>query len=194
VSAAQARIGAEAVKVRDGLGGIKDSSCTGRGLTPASLGHGGACPAPCSDVVLFTMSDLASCAICLGGALSSEALDAAYGATPPAVPGTAPVSQLACQKSLDKAADSLARGWSSALVRCEDGNASDKTQPPVDCATDPGGRIAKARAKAARLIGRCGAFTGLAGCATSGDAAVVQACMETAVGAVVVPYTEAAYP
>jgi hypothetical protein len=194
VTAVQGRIGAEAVKVRDGLGGIKDSSCAGRGLTPASLGHGGACPAPCSDVVLFTMSDLASCAICLGGALGSEALEAAYGATPPAVPGTAPASQLVCQKSLDKAADVLARGWSSALVRCEDGNASGRTQPPVDCSTDPGGRIAKAKAKAASQIGRCGAFTGLAGCATSGNAAAVQACMETAVGAVVVPYTEGAYP
>ena len=39
-----------------------------------------------------------------------------------------------------------------------------------------------------------GASLFLAGCATSGNAAAVQACMETAIGAIVGPYTEGAYP
>jgi hypothetical protein len=193
-SGVQARIDAEAAKVRAGLGGIKDAMCAGRGLTPASLGHGGACPAPCAGLVLFSMSDLASCALCLGDALSGGALDAAYGTAPPAVPPTGPAAQQGCQRSLDKAADALARGWSGALARCEADNASGKTQPPADCSTDPGGRIAKAKAKAASQIGRCGSFAGLAGCAPSGNAAAVQACMETAIGDLVGPYTEGAYP
>jgi hypothetical protein len=194
VATTGARIAAQAAKLRDGLGGVKDRNCAGHGLTPASLGHGGACPAPCAGIVLFDMTDLASCSICLAEALDGEALGAAYGTPPPALPATAPAGQLGCQRSLDKAADVLARGWSGALARCEDGNATGKTQPPVDCSTDPGGRIAAAQAKAAKQIGRCASFSGLAGCATSGSAAAVQSCMETAVGGVVGSYTEGAYP
>src|SRR4029453_781355 len=74
VTGTQARIAGEAAKVRDGLGGIKDSVCSGGGLTPESLGHGGACPAPCAGIVLAGMADLATCALCLGDALSTGAL------------------------------------------------------------------------------------------------------------------------
>jgi hypothetical protein len=193
-AAVQARLAADAAKVHDGLGGVKDATCAGRNLTPATLGHGGACPAPCASIVLAGMSDLASCAVCLGEALGGTALNAAYGTTPPTVPGTISSSQLSCQRSLDKAAGGLAGGWSTALARCEDGNASGKTQPPVDCTTDPGGRIAVAKAKATGQIARCAGFSGLSGCATSGNAAAVQTCVETAVGNVVGPYTEAGYP
>jgi hypothetical protein len=183
-----------ATKLRDGLGGVKDTSCVRQGLTPASLGHGGACPAPCASIVLFDMDDLASCAICLGDALTNDALAAAYGVAPPALPATVPAAVLGCQRALDKDVDGLARGWSAALVRCEDGNASGRTVPPADCSTDPGGRIASAKAKAAGRLTSCASFAGLAGCATSGSSAAVQACLETAVGGVVGPYTEVAYP
>ena len=66
--------------------------------------------------------------------------------------------------------------------------------PPLDCATDPGGHIGRAQAKAAAQIQRCTSFAGIAGCATSGNAAAVAACMEAAVGGVVDAYTEVAYP
>jgi hypothetical protein len=144
--------------------------------------------------VLFDMSDLASCAICLSEAMSGEALEAAYGVQPPAVPATVPSTARSCQKALDKDAATLAKGWSGALARCEDRNASGRTVPAVDCTTDPEGRIAAAKTKAAQQLGRCSSFTGLAGCATSGSAAAVQACFEAAIGAVVGPYTEGAYP
>jgi hypothetical protein len=190
----QARIATAAGKLRDGLGGVKDSSCARRNLTPASLGHGGACPAPCAGIVLFDMSDLASCAICLGDAFSGEALEAAYGVQPPTLPSTVPSTARMCQKALDKDAATLAKGWSGALARCEDRNASGRTVPAVDCTTDPEGRIAAAKAKAAKRLDRCGSFTGLAGCATSGNAAAVQTCFEAAVGGGVGPYTKGAYP
>src|SRR5262249_45467516 len=142
---------------------VKDTMCTGRNLTPATLGHGGACPAPCAGVVLADMNDLATCAVCLGEALGGEALNAAYGAKPPVLPGSVAPAHLACQRSLDKAAGGLAGGWSAALARCEDGNASGKTQPPVDCSTDPGGRIASAKSKAMRQLAGCTDFSGLPG-------------------------------
>src|SRR5262249_14617420 len=147
-----ARVADAAGKVRDGLGGIKDTTCARRGLTPASLGHGGACPAPCAGIVLFDMSDLATCALCLGDALSDDALAAAYGAAPPTVPATVPAAALACQRALDQDADILARGWSGALARCEDANASGRTVPPADCSADPDGRIALAKATAAARL------------------------------------------
>lgn len=193
-AAVTSRVASEATKVRASLGGIDDKACAGRGLTPASLGHGGACPAPCASIVLSSMTDLAGCALCLGERLSGTALQSAYGQTPPALPNAVPSGQLGCQRSLDKAAGTLARGWSGTLAKCADGNASGKTQPPADCAADPSGQIARTKAKAASQVSACSDFTGLAGCATSGSAAAVQACIEAAVGGLVGPYTEVAYP
>ena len=66
--------------------------------------------------------------------------------------------------------------------------------PPLDCSTDPEGRIARAQAKSAAQVGRCSSFSGLIGCATGGTAPAVEACLESAVGGVVEPYTEVAYP
>ncbi|MGH7895653.1 MAG: multiheme c-type cytochrome, partial [Candidatus Binatia bacterium] len=189
-----ARIAAEAETVRSRLGGIGDVACAGRNLTPGSLGHGSACPAPCASTTLFDMSDLATCTICLAEALDDAALGAAYGATPPALPGTVPTASLACQRSLDLGADRLTRGWSAGLGRCELANVTGRNQPPVDCTTDPDGLIARARGKAAGQIQRCSSFSGIAGCATGGTAAAVQTCMETAVGGVVGAYTEVVYP
>jgi len=189
-----ARIAAEADKLRSRLGGVKDRRCAAPGLTPGTLGHGTSCPFPCAGIVVFDLPGLADCAICLGDALGNEALEAAYGTTPPALPAPLGSTQLSCQQSLGRAADVLTSGWSRALARCEDGNATGKTTPPVDCTTDPDGRIAKAKSQAGRQVDRCDDFSGIPGCAGSGDAAAVKACMETAVGAVVVPYTQVAYP
>ncbi len=187
-----ARIASEEAKLRERLGGLKDVVCAGRGLTPSSLGHGGACPAPCANVVLFDMDDLATCSMCLADELSASALSSAYGATPPALPAALSSTVLACQRSVDKAGDLLARGWATALAKCEDGVASGG--PPVDCSTDPGGRIAKAQDRAQNQVERCTSFAGIPGCATSGNVTAVQACFESAVGATVEPYTEVAYP
>jgi len=189
-----AKIAAADAKLREKLGGLKDTKCAGRSLTPSSLGHPAVCPPPCSQVVLFDDADLASCAVCMAEALDDAALDAAYGAAPPAVPGTLPSAAQKCQRSLSKAAATLALGWSRALDRCELANATGKNVPPLDCATDPDGKIAKAQLKAGSQIARCADFAGLGGCATGGNAASTQACMEAAVGTVVDDYTGVAYP
>jgi hypothetical protein len=189
-----ARIAAEATRLQERLGGLRDTVCAGRNLTPASLGHGTSCPVPCASIGLFDMTDLAACSICLAEALGDEALDAAYGRTPPVLPPIAPPAALACQRSLDKAADILARGWSGALARCEHGNATGHNVPPLACASDPNGLIARAQTKSRGQVDRCASFAGLPGCATAGTAGAVAACIETAVGGVVEPYTEVAYP
>jgi Cytochrome c554 and c-prime len=189
-----AKIAAAEAKLREKIGGVKDRKCGGRSLTPGTLGHAAVCPPPCSSVILFDMNDLASCAVCMAKALDDTALDAAYGATPPVVPGTLPSGAQSCQRSLSKAAAGLALGWSRALDRCELANANGKNVPPLDCATDPDGQIAKAQAKAGAKIATCGDFSGLAGCATSGDAAGTQACMESAIGGLVPGVTGVAYP
>jgi hypothetical protein len=189
-----ARIAMEASRLRERLGGIRDVICAGRNLTPTSLGHASSCPVPCASITLFDMNDLATCSLCLGEALGNEALDAAYGRTPPALPNSVPVTALACQHSLDKAADTLARGWAGALGRCELGNASGRNVPPLVCSSDPDGRIARAHAKAGAQVEHCASFAGLSGCATGGTAAAVETCMDAAVGGVVGPYTEVAYP
>ncbi|HXJ32473.1 MAG TPA: multiheme c-type cytochrome [Candidatus Eisenbacteria bacterium] len=189
-----ANIDKEASRLRLRLGGSGDTICAARNLTPGSLGHGSTCPAPCAGTTLFDMNDLASCTICLAEALEDAALGSAYGSDPPALPNNVPPGSVDCQRSLDVAADRLARGWNQALGRCEAANASGRNQPPLDCASDPDGLIGRAKSKAAAQIQRCDTFAGIAGCATGGTAAAVQACMETAVGAVVGPYTEVAYP
>jgi hypothetical protein len=189
-----AGIAAEAARLRDRLGGVRDVVCRGRNLTPSSLGHGSSCPAPCASIVLYDMSDVASCSICLAETLGDEALDAAYGRTPPALPSAVPATALSCQRSLANAAYGLARDWTGALGRCELGTASGRNVPPLVCASDPDGLIARAKAKAGSKVGRCSSFAGLLGCATGGTPTAVEACMEAAIGAVVEPYTEVAYP
>jgi hypothetical protein len=188
------RIAAAAGKLRERLGGQKDATCAGKNLTPESLGHPSFCPAPCSSIVLFDMADVASCAICTAEALNGEALAAAYGTAPPLLPTPLTATALACQGSLDKAASLLADGWSRALTRCEQANASGRYVPPLDCTTDPDDRIAAAKAKAARRVASCDGFAGLAGCATAGSAGAVQGCMEAAVGNVVPAYAEVGFP
>jgi hypothetical protein len=193
-AARDARIAKEEARLRERLGGIRDVTCAGRNLTPGSIGHGTSCPAPCALVTLYDMSDAASCSLCLAEALGDAALNAAYGRTPPTLPPIAPPAALSCQRSLDKAADALTRGWTNALARCELANANGRNIPPVDCSTDPDGLIARAQAKSASQVGRCTSFSGLPGCATGGTGPAVEACMESAVGGVVEPYTEVAYP
>ncbi|MEW6268009.1 MAG: hypothetical protein AB1689_01770 [Thermodesulfobacteriota bacterium] len=187
-----ARIAQAAAKLRDRLGGPRDASCAARNLTPETLGHPSVCPAPCSAIVLFGMADLASCALCTAETLNAAALDGAYGAEPPLLPTPVPAAALACQKSLDRAASLLADGWSQALTRCEQANASGKNEPPADCATAPG--VAAAKARAAARIASCSTFAGLAGCGPAGDASQVAACLEAEVGAVVPAHAEVAYP
>ena len=189
-----ARIAAAEAKLRERLGGPKDKLCTGHSLTPISLGHGTSCPVPCSEVTLFDMTDLASCAVCMADAVNTAALEAAYGARLPELPSQAPEAGESCQKSLGKAASALAQGWPSALARCEQDNLTGKINPPEDCATDPDGRIAKAQLKAAKKIQACQDFSGIAGCATSGDAAGTQACMESAVGSVAPEFARVSHP
>ncbi len=188
------KIAAAAAKLRDKIGGLKDRKCAGRSLTPGSLGHDAVCPAPCSGILLFEMADLASCAICMADALDAAALDSAYGAAPPDVPGGLPASALTCQRTLSKAASSLALGWTKALDRCEQANASGKNNPALDCSTDPDGKIAKAMTKAGNKIARCTDFGGLQGCAIGGDAPTTQACMEAAIGDIVDEHTRVVYP
>jgi hypothetical protein len=127
------------------------------------------------------MSDLATCSICLAEKLGHDSLDAAYGRTPPALPNAVSVSALACQRSLDKAAYTLARDWTAALGRCELGNASGRNVPPLICASDPQGLIARAHAKAGTQVDHCTSFATLSGCATGGTAAAVKTCMDAAV-------------
>src|SRR5690606_10315007 len=108
------RIAAAAASLRDRLGGARDAACAGKSLTPSTLGHGAVCGAPCSQIVLFDMADLASCAICQAEALNEEALASAYGARPPLLPAVTPASARACQKSLDDAASLYADGIAKA--------------------------------------------------------------------------------
>jgi hypothetical protein len=194
VASRNARLAAAEASLRERIGGAKDSACAGRNLTPGSLGHLSTCPAPCADVVLFDMNDLATCAVCVASSLGNAAVDAAYGSTPPALPPQIDGSAQRCQRLLDKATGKLTNSWAKVLDRCEQANADGKNMPAVDCSTDPEGDIAEAQAKAAAKVDRCSDFSGIAGCATNGSAAAVQACIEAAIGAVVDPFEEVAYP
>jgi hypothetical protein len=193
--ARDARIAAEASRLRSRLGGSQDRACAGgASLTPGSLGHGPVCASPCAQVTLVDMSSLADCAICLSEAADSAALQSAYGATPPTEPATAPPAARSCLAQLDSAAAGLVGGWIDGLSRCERDNATGANAPPLVCASDPQGDIADAVARSGSRVARCGSFSGLNGCATAGTATDVATCIENAVGAVVAPFVEVAYP
>ncbi len=188
------RLAAESSALRDRLGGALDQRCAGASLTPAGLGYGPVCPAPCAHVSLFDMPGLATCTMCLADALNGETLEAAYGVAPPMLPRNVPSAAMACQKRLERAATALAGAWTDALAACERDNAARKGGPARACADDPGGKITRARARATTTIRRCGSFAGLAGCARAGAADAVSDCVATAIGAVAAPYVEVAYP
>jgi hypothetical protein len=144
-----ARLAVADAKLHQKIGGPKDRSCAGQSITPITLGHGNTCPVPCSATVVFDMNDVASCAACMAGALEGEGLKAACGARPPAVPTNVGLAAQPCQKNLAKAAGTLTLGWARALADCEDANARAFPAPPVDCTTDPGGAIGRAKTKSA---------------------------------------------
>jgi len=188
------RIAAAAAKLRERLGGPRDAACSGKSLTPATLGHASVCGAPCSQIVLFDMNDLASCALCQAQAVNGEALRSAYGSRPPLLPGVVPAAARSCQASLDDAASRYAEGFGQAATACALDNATGRNVPPVDCSTSPGPKFATAEARAASRVARCTDFTGLSGCATSGGTAAVQACMASTASVAVRPYVEVAFP
>jgi hypothetical protein len=176
----------------DSLGGAGDAHCAGANRTPSSLGHGTSCPVPCAEITLFDVGDLADCTRCLGEALNDAALEAAWGEAPPALPGTTPAAEEACQKNLAKAATVLADDWTRALAKCEKANASGKHDPPADCAADPG--VAKALEKARRELARCEDFAGLEGCGAAGDPDAALACLQDSLETPATGYVGAAYP
>ena len=191
--ARDARIGAAEAKLRAKIGGTQDRRCAGANLTPGTLGHGTSCPAPCATIVLFDMNDVASCAVCMTEALGDDALEAAYGADPPALPSPLPASARSCQTAMSKGSTGLATEWTRALGRCEQQNLT-SGGPPVDCTLDPTGAIARAQAKAASKIASCDDFSGLAGCGAAGALSAVQQCVNTAISGIAPAYTGVAYP
>ena len=180
--------------LRESLGGASDKKCVG--MTPVTTGLGSYCPAPCASIVLFDMDDVADCSICLAEHVVTTALESAYGTTPPATPAAVPAGDsAACQKQLGSAATGLASKWASALKGCEKNNASGKNSPPVDCATDPGDKIAKAKSSAAKKVDKCTSFAGIEGCAQgAADNAAAALCIEDALEDVVTAYPGVAYP
>jgi len=124
----------------------------------------------------------------------ADTLETAYGSRPPALPGTLGGSAQKCQKTLAKAANGLATGWTRALSACEDANARGANVPPADCSTDPDGSIARARAKAASRVETCDSLSGIPGCATTGSPAATTTCIESAIEPMAPRYTGVAYP
>lgn len=161
-----------------------------------STGLGSYCPAPCASIVLFDMDDVADCSICLAEHVATTALESAYGATPPELPAAAPVGAAAsCQKQLASAATGLSSKWAGAQKSCEKDNSTGKNAPAIDCATDPKGKIGKAKDSAEAKVAKCTTFTGLAGCAAGApDSATVSQCIEDSLDDVVAAYPGVAYP
>ena len=155
---------------------------------------GNTCPVPCATTVVFDMSDLATCGVCITRAISAEMLNAAYGSRPPAVPATLAPAAVRCQKTLAKAAGGLVSGWTRALAACEDANSRGVNVPPVDCSTDPEGAIARAQETSANRVASCDSLSGIQGCATSGTPAGTSACFESAIGPLAPRFTGVAYP
>ena len=131
------------------------------------------------------MSDVASCSQCLATATADAGLEAVYAVIPDDVPSTAPSGDPSnCLRRVGKATRKLTGQWVKHVTRCERDNATGRNQPAIDCSTDPGGKIAAAQAKTAVRIGKCTDFTGLPGCASSGDAAMTTDCITAALDTV----------
>jgi hypothetical protein len=176
--------------LRAGLAGGSDRACTGASVTPVSLGHGTSCPAPCAPITLYDLADLAECTLCLANELDGAALEAAFGARPPALPGELPAGAAPCQAAMTGAATGLAAATTAALARCEKANAAGGT--PVDCSADPA--LAAAGERARRRIARCDDLSPLEGCAEAGDAGGALACLEDALAEPAAGYVGAVYP
>jgi hypothetical protein len=111
-------LAAAGAALREKLDGAGDRVCRGADVTPVSLGHGTSCPAPCSSITLFDLGDLADCTVCLADELDGDALEAAFGRRPPAVPNTLPGNAARCQAGLSAGASALAAKLPPAYAKC----------------------------------------------------------------------------
>jgi hypothetical protein len=153
-AARDAAVDAAEAALRERLAGPKDGACLGADVTPASLGHGTSCPVPCSAVTLFDLGDLADCTVCLARELDADALQAAFDARIPLVPGTVPAAARRCQLLLSSNAARLATKLPPAIARC-----IAKGQDVATCDA-----VARAEAAAERSLARCTDTAAIPGC------------------------------
>jgi hypothetical protein len=159
-AAARDRAVAEAeAALRDRLSGGRDKACRGSDVTPVSLGHGTSCPVPCASITLFDLGDLADCTVCLADALDGDALEAAYGDRPPALPDKLPASAAQCQVAVAAGAASLAAKLPAAYATCLAQGEDPATCPGAERALT-GARRAVARCSDSSAVPGCGADAG----------------------------------
>jgi hypothetical protein len=194
--AVESELETDAAEFLDRVGGAGDSSCAGANLQPQTLGLGGYCPAPCGAVGIFDIAETGACAQCLAEAVVDAALEAGFGTTPfDGTPDTVPLGDARnCQRTLAKAASKLAASWVKALERCENAKLRGKLPVETDCTADPEGRIAKAKTKSSKQVGKCASFDSVPGCGEAGNATAVATCIEDTLADVVAAYVEVPYP
>jgi hypothetical protein len=175
-SARDGALAAASAALRDRLDGAADKACRGADVTPASLGHGTSCPAPCAAITLFDLGDLAECTVCLADELDGDALEAAYGRRPPAVPNTLPASVARCQAGLAAGASALATKLPPAYAKCLAAGEDPETCDGAE----------RALAGVARTVARCPDSSGIPGCgaesATADDVCLFDRVAEAALG------------
>jgi hypothetical protein len=156
-------------RLRSYVGGSRDRSCAGSGMTPVLLGLPSTCGAPCGHVTVNSIAAFVDCLVCMQEAAASAMLSSALGAAPPDFPSRAAATGTAvCQKLLANGTSRAIIVVHETLARCELANIG--ATSPVDCTSEHAAELDAIAATADRQIDRCTETTGLQGCLGGEDA------------------------
>jgi hypothetical protein len=162
------RIGKAAAKMASVIGGEKDKTCNGAGLTAASLGFPATCAPGCEDISIASVSDIPTCLVCMQDLVMEGVLRDGAGTAPPDLPPNiiTDAEAYSCQERILK---SLQKGLSkmvSMISSCEleallaDGGGT--------CAAQLTDELDELRASIDQSVGKCTVTTDLLGCRFEG--------------------------
>ncbi len=150
-------------KLRDVVGGARDTRCAAQSLSATLLGLPAQCGAPCQSITMNTIARVADCAVCRATAATDDMLVAAVGTAPPDLPANVlgPVAWR-CNRQLVGAVEKGIRSVQKSLDACELSGVLGGTSP--DCPADQADDLADEAARVNATVARCTDTTGMLGC------------------------------
>ncbi|HYB97689.1 MAG TPA: hypothetical protein VEC57_01005 [Candidatus Limnocylindrales bacterium] len=168
--ARELRLAKAAEKLAAVIGGAKDKTCAGAGLTRASLGFPTQCSGGCSQMSVSSISNIGRCLQCVQDEVMTEYLRAGIGTGPPDLPPNVIAGEdaFACQERiLRDLQKGMARIYAS-LNECELAAVLADAEEDPDCLTAQAAQIAELRATVDASVDKCLDTTGLLGCRFEG--------------------------
>jgi hypothetical protein len=162
------RIGKAAAKMAAVVGGDKDKTCRGAGLSSAALGFPSTCAPGCEDIGISSVSDIPTCIACMQDLVMEGVLRDGLGTAPPDLPPNIITDSEAfsCQGRILKSLQKGLLKMVSAISSCE--LELMLTDAGGTCATDLADELTELRTAIDESVAKCTVTTDLLGCRFEG--------------------------